>query len=83
LYDLQNDPIEAINLALDPVHQSIVEQMKQELFSQLTATQGMYIPLQPDRGNPLNLRNESGSPAAAFPTQILRNQPPAGAKRQP
>jgi N-acetylglucosamine-6-sulfatase len=72
LYDLQNDPAEANNLVMEPAYQEVVKQMKEDLFAQLAASKGMYIPLQPDRGNPLNLRNRNGSPAAGFPPSLFK-----------
>jgi N-acetylglucosamine-6-sulfatase len=74
LYDLEKDAAESVNLVLDPAYQDVVKQMKKDLFAQLKATQGMYIPLQPDRGEPNNLRNADGSPAAEFPNYMKRRQ---------
>jgi N-acetylglucosamine-6-sulfatase len=66
LYDLQGDPLEKRNLVRDPAHADVVTRLNRELFETLAATDGMYIPLAPDRGNPQNLRRRSGSPAADF-----------------
>lgn len=83
LYDLQNDSLESVNLILEPEYQNVVKQMNTELFAQLAATKGMYIPLQPDRGNPNNLRNVNGSPAANFPSHIMRGALKSTKKIQP
>jgi N-acetylglucosamine-6-sulfatase len=72
LYDLQNDPLETRNLIRDKACQDIVKKMNHELFQQLEESKGMYIPLNPDRGEQSNLRNRYGSPAAAFPDYLLR-----------
>jgi N-acetylglucosamine-6-sulfatase len=74
LYDLQEDPEEAINLIHSPAHQQIVKQMNQELFLELRQTQGMYIPLYKDEGEQSNLRYEFGSPAAEFPSRLKRTK---------
>lgn len=72
LYDLQEDPDEAVNLVRHPDYQEIVKQMNTELFTQLSVSAGMYIPLYPDRGGKQDLRNEDGSPASSFPSYLKR-----------
>lgn len=72
LYDLQEDPLETVNLIDDEAHRDIVKAMNAELFSQLSESSGMYIPLYEDKGNQLNLRYEYGSPAASFPSSLKR-----------
>lgn len=74
LYDLQEDPLEAVNLINSAEHQEIVQQMNQELFTQLKESAGMYIPLYEDKGAPQNLRYEYASPAAPFPSQFKRDE---------
>jgi N-acetylglucosamine-6-sulfatase len=44
------------------------------LFETLGSTDGMYIPLYPDRGGQQNLRRRGGSKAAEFPPQIIREK---------
>jgi N-acetylglucosamine-6-sulfatase len=73
LYDLEKDSLEANNLIRDSAYQDIVRQMNKELFSQLKKSGGMYIPLNPDSGEQSNLRNQSGSKAAPFPSYLLRD----------
>lgn len=77
LYDIQSDPHETKNLIRDPAHQQIVKQMNQEMFAELEATGGMYIPLQTDRGEPNNLRRADGSHAADFPPYLYRDVDPS------
>ncbi|MCW3092912.1 MAG: acetylglucosamine-6-sulfatase [Ferruginibacter sp.] len=72
LYDLQNDSLESRNLIRDSAYQAIVKQMNRELFQQLKNSGGMYIPLNPDSGEQSNLRNKLGSPAAVFPSYLLK-----------
>jgi len=57
LYDLQNDPLEKQNLIRSESHQKIISQMSKDLFEELHNTNGMYIQLYPDKGNPIT---ESG-----------------------
>ncbi len=74
LYDLENDPGETKNLIFSKEHQPIVKEMNEKLFTMLKEKDGMYIPLQPDRGRSQNLRTEYGSPAAEFPEELIRKQ---------
>jgi N-acetylglucosamine-6-sulfatase len=67
LYDLRADPQETRNLIADPQHQPMVARMNAALFETLAATEGLYIPLAPDRGSRQALRRRSGSREAEFP----------------
>jgi N-acetylglucosamine-6-sulfatase len=75
LYDLQKDPLETQNLIYDPQHQQIATRMRNQLFATLEKTQGMQIPLFPDRGGQNNRRDPKKSHAADFPVPLY--QPPA------
>lgn len=81
LYDLQEDPMETTNLIHSEEHRDIVREMNERLFSELSQSSGMYIPLYKDRGNQMNKRYEHGSPGASFPSRmrlddsIKRGQP--------
>jgi N-acetylglucosamine-6-sulfatase len=48
--------------------------MNERLFAVLKETDGMFIPLQPDRGGSMNLRRIGGSPSAPFPPELLREK---------
>jgi len=74
LYDLQADPQETRNLILSPEHQATVRQLNRELFRILEESEGMFIPLLPDRGGQQNLRRRGGSPPADFPQRLLRER---------
>jgi N-acetylglucosamine-6-sulfatase len=74
LYDLKNDPDETRNLVLDPAQRQVVQRLNQQLFDVLKETDGMYIPLQPDRGGVNNLRRKGGSKPADFPPQLIRDR---------
>jgi N-acetylglucosamine-6-sulfatase len=74
LYDLQNDSLETRNLIRNKNYQDVVTKMNQELFGLLKGSQGMYIPLNADSGDQSNLRSEYGSPAASFPSYLMRGR---------
>ncbi len=75
LYDLENDPAEMQNLIFSPEHQQIAQRMRTQLFAMLEKTEGMQIPLFPDRGGQSNRRNPQKSHAADFPEPLYRTQP--------
>jgi N-acetylglucosamine-6-sulfatase len=72
LYDLQSDSLEAHNLILNKEYQDVITKMNKQLFGLLKGSQGMYIPLNADNGEQSNLRSEYGSPAASFPSYLMR-----------
>lgn len=72
LYDLQEDPLESRNLIFSEQHKAIAGQMRTRLFELLEQTNGMSIPLQPDRGQQQSLRNPDRGKAAEFPPQLVR-----------
>jgi N-acetylglucosamine-6-sulfatase len=74
LYDLRRNPRETKNLIRSQDHKQVVRQLNERLFAELQATNGMYIPLQRDRGEVNNLRRPDGSRAADFPPW-MRRQP--------
>ncbi len=74
LYDIQSDPRELRNLIKSPAHQAIAKQMNQRLFEILESTDGMNMPLYPDKGGQNSLRNPKGPQAAPFPKAF--EQPP-------
>jgi N-acetylglucosamine-6-sulfatase len=83
LYDLENDPAEMQNLIYSQAHQQIAQRMRSQLFATLEKTQGMQIPLFPDRGGQQNRRTPSKSRAADFPEPIYRApQPPPAQKKR-
>ena len=67
LYDLQEDPLESRNLINSPKHADIVKSMNAQLFKILEQTDGMNMPLYPDRGGASVLRHPGRSKAAEFP----------------
>ncbi len=78
LYDIQEDPRELHNLIKSPAHQAIIKQMNQRLFEILESTDGMNMPLYPDKGGQNSLRNPKGAQAAPFPKAF--EQPPPKAR---
>ena len=84
LFDLDADPHETRNVIDDPAHTAALRALNQQLFKTLADTQGMYIPLYPDRGLTANKRREGGSKAADFPKGFYQKpQPPAGSAPAP
>jgi N-acetylglucosamine-6-sulfatase len=77
LYDLQEDPLESRNLINSPKHAQIVAQMNKQLFEILERTDGMSMPLYPDKGGQQGQRHPSRSKAADFPESML------GVKKRP
>jgi N-acetylglucosamine-6-sulfatase len=73
LYDLKADPLEAKNLISSREHQATARELNRKLFDLLEQTQGMWIPLYPDRGGSQNLRRASGAPTAQFPPELIRD----------
>lgn len=74
LYDLNQDPKEQKNLIRDPRYKAELANLKKMLFAELERTDGLYIPLYPDRGGSQNLRNPDGSEAADFPPYFFKKQ---------
>jgi N-acetylglucosamine-6-sulfatase len=82
LYDLAQDPDEAQNLAGRSEHATTVRDLNRRLFEMLAATNGLYIPLYPDRGGVNNARRKGGSRGAAFPAEYyVAPKPPPGQAR--
>jgi N-acetylglucosamine-6-sulfatase len=79
LYDLQEDPLESRNLINSPRHAEIVKQMSDQLFDILQKTDGMNMPLYPDKGGSSNKRHPGRSKAAEFP-DAFNGTPRGGAK---
>lgn len=74
LYDLQTDPLEAQNLINSREHQTLVKEMNARMFQTLAASNGLYVPLYPDKGERMNLRRGKGGNAADFPPEMIRKQ---------
>ncbi|HTE17330.1 MAG TPA: sulfatase [Armatimonadota bacterium] len=81
LYDLREDPLEMRNLVRDPAHRAIATRMNTELFETLAATDGLYIPLGPDRGRPNDLRRPDGAKSAEFPEYFFAPATPGKVKQ--
>lgn len=78
LYDLEQDPEEMNNLIFSSDHQEIISRMRKQLFAMLEKTDGMEIPLFPDRGGQQNHRNRQGPHAVDFPEELYLKPKPAG-----
>ena len=71
LYDLKEDPHETRNLIASPEHRQIAVDMNHRLFEILEETDGMSIPLSPDRGRKNNLRRPDLAAPAPFPVPLI------------
>ena len=69
-YDLEHDPHELKNLIYSKEHAPLIAKLKKQLFAELEAKGGMYIPLYPDSGQQNNKRDPDKSHAADFPAEI-------------
>jgi N-acetylglucosamine-6-sulfatase len=72
LYDLKADPLETQNLIRNKAYSDIVKRMSNELYEELKGSNGLYIPLNKEDDDQNNLRSEYGSPAAKFPSYLMR-----------
>ncbi len=72
LYDLKADPLESKNLIYSSQHQDVIKQLRAQLFTILSKTEGMHIPLYPPAEGQQNLRRDNGSKAAEFPPSLLK-----------
>jgi N-acetylglucosamine-6-sulfatase len=71
LYDMKEDPLEANNLISNPKYADVAKSMNERLFQTLERTDGMSMPLYPDRGGSQNKRHPGRSEAAEFPEELL------------
>ena len=78
LYDLEADPAEANNLIFSTEHQPVVKRMREQLFAMLERTDGMQIPLFPDRGGQQNHRDPGKSHAVDFSDELYKKPRPIG-----
>ena len=72
LYDLQSDPLESRNLISNAEYRRIADQMRADLFNLMERTDGMYIPLKPNRWGQQNLRREDKAEPADFPDSLKK-----------
>lgn len=74
LYDLENDPREMNNLINSSEHKTLVRELREKLFSMITATDGTaHVPFTMQKGPGLHFRSIDGTVAAEFPENILRS----------
>lgn len=71
LYDLKEDPHETNNLINSPKHAQVVKDMNARLFEMLEKTDGMSMPLYPDKGRASDKRHPDRSKRADFPDDFL------------
>lgn len=76
LYDVRNDPEEKNNLIRDPKLADVVTDMKRQLFEQLENSNGLRIPLLPDRGRQFYYRNADRAKPGSFPEWFYEKPAP-------
>ena len=67
LYDIIQDPNEQFNLIRDPSYAEDTERMKILLFQLLEQSNGMHVPLLPDRGRQFYYRHKNRAAQGVFP----------------
>ena len=67
LYDIRNDPDERTNLIRSAKHADVAQRMKKKLFDLLAESDGLKMPLKPDRGRQFYYRHPARAPQAPFP----------------
>jgi N-acetylglucosamine-6-sulfatase len=72
LYDLAEDPLETRNLINSAEHRQIVNQMREQLYGVMERTEGMFIPLKPNRWGQQNQRREDKAEPAQFPPSLIK-----------
>ena len=72
LYDLQEDPLETNNRINDPKLAGVVKEMNEKLFSILENTDGMSMPLWPDKGAVSGQRNPAARRLPIFRRAFTR-----------
>ena len=76
LYDVQEDPLERTNLIRDPQFAATAEKMKRRLFELLAESNGLKMPLLPDRGRQFYYRHPERSPQGPFPRWFYERPAP-------
>ncbi len=69
LYDLQSDPGETRNLALDPAHMALLGSLRENLRAALEETNGLTLKIPVPAAEPRVQRKADGSGPASFPPQ--------------
>jgi N-acetylglucosamine-6-sulfatase len=73
LFDLRDDPRQTKNLIESEAHRPLLQDLNRRLFQELAASDGLQLPLPPDRGLQQNQRRRGAPPAADFPPSVLRD----------
>ncbi len=71
LYDLEQDPLERVNLIHQPAHQQRVNRMRRQLYEQLKSSGGLKIPMGFKRNHGASRRHPEGSQRSEFPERML------------
>lgn len=76
LFDMESDPQEMNNLALDPKYTATVNQLKKQMFKMLADSGGDSLKLLPDRGRQFYHRNPAKAPQGNFPKHFYKKMKP-------
>ena len=76
LYDLEQDPLELNNLITSQEHEQIAAELKAQLFIKLEASNGLKVPILPDRGRQFYYRNQQRAEPGAFPEWYFEKPAP-------
>jgi N-acetylglucosamine-6-sulfatase len=71
LYDITADPHEADNLVFSDEYNSLLVDLRTQLFQILSETDGLNMPLLPDRGAAFPWRHRNRTGQAVFPEEFL------------
>jgi len=72
LYDMRSDPDETRNLINSPAHKGLAKSLRERLFGLLRETNGLSLPLSPDRGSWFPWRRRDGAESADFPEAFFQ-----------
>ena len=76
LYDLRQDPMEMTNLINSPEHQEIAADLKKQLFDLLQGSNGLKVPILPDRGRQFYYRHQERTNQGSFPHWFYQRPEP-------
>jgi len=76
LYDVLNDPLEIHNLIRDPSAAPVASRLRQRLFDLLASSNGLNVPLLPDRGRQFYNRHPDRAEQAPFPKWFYETPEP-------
>jgi N-acetylglucosamine-6-sulfatase len=76
LYDMRADPHEQHNLIRSQEHQQIASELRSRMFRMLEESDGLRMPLQPERGRQFYYRNPNRAAPGSFPDWFYERPAP-------